>query len=337
VDNITHSLTGALAAKVVEKHGAPGDRGVYRHTLFWLFVLCANLPDIDVALGLFGGRLFSLQHHRGITHSLVCAPLLSIIPAALFYIFGKLKSFRILWLFAFAGIVVHIFFDLITAYGTQIFAPISAARYSLDWMFIIDPVFTLFLAVTLLLGKLISKRKRQLIVGGTVFLLLYLFVEAVSHRVAYTQIKAFVEKRGIVATKISALPQPLSVFRWMGLVQTENSVLQTFLTTVGKDDTLTFTEYKIASDEFVRNALETVEGKSYMTFARHPWIRSFEKEGRQVVEFRDLQFSIDRAILRTVGFTERSLPFVLLFTFSSDGEILDVTLDGGSVVPRQER
>jgi hypothetical protein len=68
-----------------------------------------------------------------------------------------------------------------------------------------------------------------------------------------------------------------------------------------------------------------------MTFARHPWIRSEPQGDHRVVELRDLQFSIDRALLNTVGFPERSLPFNLRYRFSSNGESAGITFNEESL------
>lgn len=329
MDNITHSLTGALAAKVIERQGVPeADQRRQRRALFWLLVLCVNLPDIDVLFSVFGGRLFSLQHHRGITHSFVFAPLFALLPATLFYTFGKLRDFKVVWLAAFLGIVVHIFFDLVTPFGTEIFFPLSTTRYSLDWMFIVDPIFTALLGLPLLFGKIFQRRRKVIVLGGTGLVLLYLSLEMINHSAALQQVEDVLHEKGVTATKVSVLPQPLSIFRWMGLVQTKSGVMQTFFSVFGDADSLAFTTYENPTDEFVLKALQTETGKWYTTFARHPWIRSFKEGNHNVVEFRDLQFSIDRALLSSVGFHERSLPFVLRFEFSLDGQLSETTFDG---------
>jgi inner membrane protein len=170
MDNITHSLAGALAAKIIETaKPAAADELKQNRKVFWLLVTSANFPDIDVVLGFLGDPIFSISHHRGITHSLLFAPALALFPAALFCFWGKLKNFKTLWLMALIGILVHIFFDVITAFGTQLLAPFSSARYALDWMFIIDPFFTGILATTLLFGKIFKSRRKQFILGGGIF------------------------------------------------------------------------------------------------------------------------------------------------------------------------
>jgi len=334
MDNLTHSLTGALAAKIIETAKPTAtDEPKQKRQVFWLLVASANFPAIDVVLGFLGDPIFSISHHRGITHSLLFAPALALFPATLFYFWGKLKNFKTLWLLAWIGILVHIFFDVITPFGTQLLAPFSSARYALDWMFIIDPFFTGILALTLLLGKIFKSRRKQFILGGGIFVVCYLSVEMINHHLAYKRMEEAMRREGIIATKISALPQPLSVFRWMGMVQTEQGVVQTFFSLFDDKDALQLKKYENANNEFVERVLQTEEAKWYMTFARHPWIRSEQQGDRHVVELHDLQFSIDKFLLTTIGSAERFTPFILRYSFSLDGNETEIAFDGESLSP----
>jgi membrane-bound metal-dependent hydrolase YbcI (DUF457 family) len=329
MDNLTHSLTGALAARIIET-AQPTliDEPKQKRQAFWLTVTSANLPDIDVALGFFGDPIFSISHHRGLTHSLLFAPVLALAPAALFYFWGKRRNFKILWLLALIGIWVHIFFDVITPFGTQLFAPFSTARYAWDWMFIIDPFFTGILAMTLLLGKLIKSRRRQLIFGGSFFVGLYLLVEIVNHNLAYNRMEEALRREGMAATKISAMPQPLSIFRWKGLAQTEDGVIEAFFSLFDRQEQLTLIAYRHAQDESVVKALQAPETQWYLTFARHPWIRSEQQGNHHIVELRDLQFTIDKKLLYALGLTERPLPFILRYSFSAEGKPAEIVFNG---------
>ncbi|MGH7597659.1 MAG: metal-dependent hydrolase [bacterium] len=334
MDNLTHSLTGALAAKIIETaKPAAVDEAKQKRQVFWLLVASANLPDIDVALGFLGDPIFSISHHRGITHSLLFAPVLALFPAALFCFWGKLKNFKMLWRLAWFGILMHIFFDVITPFGTQLFAPFSKTKYALDWMFIIDPFFTGILALTLLLGKLFKSRRQQIILGGSIFVVLYLSVEMLNHHRAYKRMEEAMRREGIAATKISALPQPLSIFRWMGMAQTERGVVQTFFSLFVDKGNLQLTKYENAIDKFVARVLQTEEAKWYKTFARHPWIRSEQQGDRHVVELHDLKFSIDKFLLTTIGTAERFTPFILRYSFSLDGDETEIAFDGESLSP----
>ncbi len=334
MDNLTHSLTGALAAKVIEAarpnyFEEPRDR----RSAFWLLVVSANLPDLDVVLGMFGDPIFAMQHHRGLTHSLLVAPVFALLPASLFCFWRKLKPFKAAWLLALLGTLVHIFFDVITAYGTQIFSPFSQARHALDWMFIIDPFFTGILAMTLLLAKFWAGPRRTLILGGAALVVLYLGAEMINHNLAKQRMTAALQQQGIAAANISALPQPLNIFRWMGIAQTPNGVAQAYFSN-WQDEELAVTLHENAQDEFAVRARQTPESQWYLQFARYPWIHTEEREGRNVVEIRDLQFMIDKGITQALGFPERSLPFILRYRFSPNGNPLETEFNNESL-PQQ--
>lgn len=328
MDNLTHSLTGALAAKVLEttRPHYLADAQEQRKA-FWLLVVSANLPDLDVVLGVFDDPIFAMQHHRGITHSVLFAPVFALLPAALFYFWKKFKPFKTAWLLALLGTLVHILFDLITAYGTQIFAPLSSTRHAWDWMFIIDPVFTGALALVLLAGKWWRSARRRVILAGGVFVLLYLGAELINHQLAKQRMATALQQQGIVATNITALPQPLSIFRWMGIAQTPAGVAQAYFSNLQAEN-LSVTVYQNAQDEFAAIAQQTQASRWYIQFARFPWIHTEEREGRHVVEIRDLQFMIDKGITQALGFPERSLPFIMRYTFLSDGHPIEMEFNG---------
>src|SRR5882672_9082701 len=77
MDNLTHSLVGLAAAKAGLEKLSPGATT--------LCVLAANSPDADIVT-LFGGRWAFLQHHRGISHSIVGAFALALALPLIFYL-----------------------------------------------------------------------------------------------------------------------------------------------------------------------------------------------------------------------------------------------------------
>ncbi len=376
MDNLTHSLTGALAAKFVETKTEKQPNAKQQRAVFWLFVICANLPDIDVLLGLYGDPIFSTRHHRGLTHSVLFAPIIALAPALIWYSWSMRQNipplrgavgglafiaaafrnlftpkahppgppqggnfmepyfFVRLYLCALLGILIHIAFDVITSYGTRLLLPFSETRFALDWMFIVDPFFTLPLAALLALGKAWPRRRKWLVMSAALFVLGYLGLEAACSRLAHERTQQALRTHGIAPTKISVLPQPLSVFKWKALAQTEAAVYQAFFS-LWEEKPLAFEKFDNASDAFVAAAIATPEVQWYLTFARHPWIRSVKMGEQHVVELTDLQFSVDQALINALGASERQLPFVMRFEFSSQGELLRRDFNGTSFTTRR--
>lgn len=201
MDPLTHALSGAVIAKAIPKHPLP--RGSV-----WLLVGMAMLPDIDIVLKLISDT-FYLRHHRGVTHSVL------MLPIWLWLIYSLLprqqKQYRIMpWLIG-GALLMHIFLDLVTSFGTMSYAPFSDARETFDLIFIIDPIFTSLMLLPLLLIFAFKKHGRTL--GITAFTLM----------AGYTAITLYYHNEGVAlarqqhphADSVYALPQPFTPFRWM--------------------------------------------------------------------------------------------------------------------------
>jgi hypothetical protein len=113
----------------------------------WAATLGGIFPDSDSLLGLFDANgMAVISSHRGETHSFLLLPLWALALAALTRWFCRREiacpSFAALTGIYAAGIALHIFLDLITSFGTMIWAPANYARVSWDLAFIIDFALT---------------------------------------------------------------------------------------------------------------------------------------------------------------------------------------------------
>ncbi|TLS74036.1 metal-dependent hydrolase [Mariprofundus erugo] len=152
LDPLTHAISGAALARAFPSKPLPR-----KQTLF--LVLLTMAPDSDIVLRFFSDVLY-LQHHRGLTHSLLMLPLWG----WLVYSLGtrQVKQNPAMpWLIGLA-LLLHISLDIITTFGTMILAPLSDWRASLDLVFIIDPLFTSCMLLPLLAGFIWTRHKRQL-------------------------------------------------------------------------------------------------------------------------------------------------------------------------------
>jgi inner membrane protein len=147
MDNLTHSLVGLTAAKAGLEKLSPGATT--------LCILAANAPDIDLVVLIARGRWAFLQHHRGITHSLVGATVLALALPLAFY-FGdrilaqrkkrkpqvKLKGLLIA---SFLVTATHPLLDWTNNYGMRFLLPWNPKWFYGDFTFVIDPFFWMVL------------------------------------------------------------------------------------------------------------------------------------------------------------------------------------------------
>ncbi len=161
MDNLTHSLVGLTIAKSGLERLSP-----------YATIVCvasANAADADVASGLFGDRWTLLQHHRGITHSIVGTIVIGfLIPTLALAIergasaIAKRKSrihFRGLVLASMLAAATHPILDWTNNYGVRPFLPWSRRWLYGDLVFIADPYIWLILGVPAFLLTSDSKLK----------------------------------------------------------------------------------------------------------------------------------------------------------------------------------
>ena len=167
MDTLTHALSGALLARVTEPNNPRPDQ-LPRRTRMWVGFWAAAFPDSDF-ITRFVDPLTYLTVHRGVTHSVIMLPLWALGLSLLFMLLVRGKySWR-----AFAGVValgigIHIVGDVITAFGTMIFAPFSNWRAQIPTTFIIDPYFTAIIVAGLIASAIWNLMRTPAIIGLTV-------------------------------------------------------------------------------------------------------------------------------------------------------------------------
>src|SRR5271157_620827 len=150
MDTITHGIAGALIGKALFRgEDMFAVRAMNRpRVVTWSLMLGAIFPDADTLRGLFSHNdLLVITWHRSITHSLVMLPVWALLLAALTHWFARwweweAPSFAALAGIYAAGILSHIFLDLVTTFGTMIWSPVAWSRPAWDILFIVDFSFT---------------------------------------------------------------------------------------------------------------------------------------------------------------------------------------------------
>jgi membrane-bound metal-dependent hydrolase YbcI (DUF457 family) len=152
-DNLTHGLAGALLAQT-------GLQQRYGLAATVALVVGAELSDLD-ALFALGGPVLSFVHHRGMTHSLLGGAGLALLGALLLWRLFREHPYWHLVLWTYLGVVLHIGMDVLTPYGTQVFWPLTAKRYTADALFILDYFYTGLMVVALLLIRMVRQQRQH--------------------------------------------------------------------------------------------------------------------------------------------------------------------------------
>ena len=161
MDNLTHSLVGLASAKAGLDRLSPYATSVC--------VVSANIADADFVSLFFGDRWTLLQHHRGITHSIVgtiaIGFLIPVVAFAAERLVVKVRKgsprirFRGLLVASLLAAATHPLLDWTNNYGVRPLLPWSGRWFYGDLVFILDPYIWLVLGGVVFLLTSSSKLK----------------------------------------------------------------------------------------------------------------------------------------------------------------------------------
>lgn len=222
MEPITHLAAGLLTAQALR----PAVRAPLRHILptsrkaAWGFTLlcavAATIPDIDSLTSLFGPESY-LLYHRGFTHSLIMLPVFALLLAWAARASGAGVSLRQGFLAAALVLLTHLYLDVSTAFGTQIFAPFSSTRMSFEGLFIVDPAFTLALlglALAARLQRADPRKARRLALCGLALLVAYPLAGNLLRLDMQARYEAMLSAQGRSEVRVDITPDALAPYYW---------------------------------------------------------------------------------------------------------------------------
>ena len=207
MDPLTQASIGAAAAAIVCR------KAETRHALL-LGALAGAAPDLDVLIRSETDPLLALQYHRHFTHALLIAPLIGLLVAALFkrLFFWKHYRYRRLALFGMMGAITHGLIDACTSYGTLLYWPISHHRESWDIISIIDPIFTLPLALLSVIAFVF--RRPRFAQFAVALCLIYLSLGSYQRGQATQFAAQIADERGHEPEELSVRPSLANILLW---------------------------------------------------------------------------------------------------------------------------
>ena len=349
MEPVTHFLTGACM----------GRAGFNRKTAYatLAMTLAAEAPDLDMFWGL-RGPVAALEHHRGITHTLVGAPLMALLVTGVVWIWHRVRGHHKqhndppilwgwIWFCALLADFSHILLDWTNNYGVRPFFPFNTHWYAGSFVFIFDPILFGLLLLALVLPELLGLADREIglrrprfrgqgwaiaALCGVLMLWSWRWAE---HRVAITTIanQPMTEEP---ATRIFASPHPVSPWLWDVVVETRDYYqlaqlnLRTGLIRSRAPEEIF---YKQPMTPAIHAAEGSWLGRAYMDWSMMPLVDEDGSFGPASapytrVRFRDMRFFSTLPLLRR----RHHAPLSGVVTVAPDGQIDSMELDG-----RQQR
>lgn len=300
MDPLTHFLTGANL----------GRSGFNRKTAYatLAMTLAAEAPDLDIFWG-FRGPLVGFEHHRGITHTFIAAPVIALVTTAVVWLIHRWRNRRkaprkpqsarpglppprwtLIYLFAFIAALSHILLDYTNNYGVRPFFPFNPRWYDHSIVFIVDPFLLLALAGALILPGIFGLTDREIGARRTLFRGRAWSIAALSFMVLWWSLRnaekyhaiELLRNSSVVAEpilKIDAEPYPFDPFAWHVLAETRD-YYQTAEVHTRHDDVQSDSSnlsYKPPVTPAVAAAKQSWLGRVYLDWSKFPLVTDLGK------------------------------------------------------------
>jgi len=303
MDNITHTLTAVAISQA----------GFKRKTRFatLALVVAGNIPDLDVVAGFVSSARY-LEHHRGVTHSILGATLLAGMVAGGIYAWGRrappakkktTPPLNLGWLAfcCWVGATSHVLLDLTNAYGVRLLEPFSGRWFAWDIMPIVDPLFLIILAVGLcapLLFRIISEEvgaQKPGFQNGAIVALCGMAALWGLRGFAHTRVVSLLDSHTYAEEnplQLAAFPSLANPFQWTGVAETESAIhvipVNALDSDIDMDRDRIF--HKPESSPALTIAMKTPTAQVFLDFARFPWAEVEDSGDGYDVKILDLRF-----------------------------------------------
>jgi inner membrane protein len=294
-------LGGALAAAIVPPE--------HRRAALLAGAALGTLPDLDgIPLALISDDpVVRMTWHRSLSHSLFVLPVLATLIWWLFKRFGggRVAQASMRWFWAIQlALITHPILDAFTVYGTQLWWPIPVSPTMWSSVFIIDPLYTLWLLIACIIAWRARERaiaQRALVAGlvlSTAYLGWSLIAKAMVEREADRALAAI----GLQDAPRFSVPMPFNTLLWRVVVMTPEGYLEGEHSLVADTRPIQFRSNH--SDVAALNAVRDYPAVARLLWFNRGFMRAQERDGQLVLS--DLRMGVEPAYIFNFAVAERT-------------------------------
>lgn len=219
---------------------------VGRKALLWGGLL-ATVPDLDVFVPL-GDAVKDFTYHRSASHSLI---LLALVTPLFVWLINRIHpqylEFKTRWMImVYLVFSTHVILDCFTVYGTQIFWPLSEMPVAWSTIFIIDPLYALFLLIGIVVSLIVSRNRKmgfRINHVGLILSSIYLMWTVSAKFFVQTNFETALKNQNIEYDRIFTTPSPFNSLLWRAVVMHNNVYYEAFYSVLDKDNHINFNDY----------------------------------------------------------------------------------------------
>jgi inner membrane protein len=235
-------LGGAIAAAI-----APA---AHRRAALLAGAALGTLPDLDsLPIALFSDNPVTLMTvHRSFSHSLFVLPLVGWLVWWLFKRFGngRVAASPTRWFWAIQlALVTHPLLDAFTVYGTQLWWPLTPPPVMWSSVFIIDPLYTVWLLVACIVAWFLRERAaaQRALAVGLVLSSAYLGWSLLAKAMVDREAERTLASMGLGAAPRFSVPMPFNTLLWRVVAMTPSGYVEAERSVLADDGPLRFRGY----------------------------------------------------------------------------------------------
>lgn len=265
-------------------------RTVGKKAMLW-GILAQSIPDIDFVSSLWLTTTDHLLAHRGFTHSILFALLLSPLLALLAERWHRPHniSYTRWLLFLGSAILLHILLDAFNNYGVGWFEPFNHYRISFNILYVADPFFSLWGAVAAIMLLILRKKnavRRFWWRFGLGISVLYLGYCVGNKIYINNRAKKILADQHISYNRFFTTPAPLQNWLWFVVAGNDTGYYTGYISVFDSKKN-TALHYSPRNDALLSSVKDKNETKKLIRFSQQFY--TIEKHGDTIL-FNDLRF-----------------------------------------------
>lgn len=280
MDSLTQILLGGAVAAAVAPHG-------HRRAALLAGAALGTFPDLDVfPIALWtDDQVQRVTLHRGLTHSLLVLPWIGLaLWAWLRTRGGRVAQSPGRWFVAIElALLTHPVLDAFTVYGTQLSWPLATPPVMWSSMFIIDPLYTVWLLLGCVVAWFARGRRaaRIALVAGLALSSGYLGFSLAAKAAVERHAGSALAALGLGHAPRISVPMPFTTLLWRVLVMTPDGYLEGEWSLVADRGPMQFRHYR--ADPGLRAEAAALPAARRLDWFTQGFWKAEERDGKLVL------------------------------------------------------
>ncbi len=288
MDSLTQIVLGGAVAAAI----APAR---HRRAALLAGAALGTLPDLDsLPLLLTDDPVVRMTVHRSFSHSLFVLPL---VGGLLWWLFRRFGDGRVAeaprrWFWAIQlALVTHPLLDAFTVYGTQLWWPLAPPPAMWSSVFIIDPLYTVWLLLACGVAWFARARPmaRRALLAGLVLSSAYLGWSLLAKAVVERQAQRSLAAMGLGDAPRFSVPMPFNTLLWRVVAMTPGGFVEGEYSLVADQGPMVFRGHPSNTQALAEAA--AIPAVQRLAWFNHGFMKAREHEGR--LELSDLRMGAE--------------------------------------------